>query len=203
MDLYIKEVQKLHNSGNISILILIDLQRETHRYFIEHIPNVPHIKTVSWNRFVQFVTSLLNCHKLCIRLLVDLSKHDLRTVLCKNIESIAQDCNVEFRNLNKFCVKQNMIYNHIPLDQEWKLPILHKLLKVKEDNFVLNNFDDIMRSQPWSTFYVLTRNYIYILYFILVFVLSILPLCTKKSIVIIMIKFALILNCNLFRLKGN
>ena len=39
-------------------------------------------------------------------------------------------------------MKQNMIYNHIPLDQEWKLLILHELLKVKEDNFVLNNFDD-------------------------------------------------------------
>ena len=52
---------------------------------------------------------------------VDPSKHDLRTVLCKNLESIAQDCNLQSRNLNKFCVKQNMIYNpldFIPLDQE-------------------------------------------------------------------------------------
>ena len=32
-------------------------------------------------------------------------------------------------------MKQNMIYNRIPFDQEWKLPILHELLKVKEDNF--------------------------------------------------------------------
>ena len=55
------------------------------------------------------MTNLSNCHKLCIRLLVDLSKHDLRTVLCKNLESIAQDCNVQSRNLNKLCVKQNMI----------------------------------------------------------------------------------------------
>ena len=52
-------------------------------------------------RFVQFVTSLSNSHKLCIRLLVDLSKHDLRTVLCKT-----QDCNVQSRNLNKFCVNK-------------------------------------------------------------------------------------------------
>jgi len=88
------------------------------------------------------VTNLSNCHKLCIRLLVDLSKQGLRTVLCKNLESIAQDCNLQSRNLNKFCVKQNMINKHIPLDQEWKLLILHELLKVKEDNFVLNNFDD-------------------------------------------------------------
>ena len=35
-----------------------------------------------------------------------------------------------------------MICNHIPLDQEWKSPIPHELLKVEEDNFVLNNFDD-------------------------------------------------------------
>ena len=31
-----------------------------------------------------------------------------------------------------------MIYNQIPLDQEWILSILHELLKVKDDNFVLN-----------------------------------------------------------------
>ena len=71
-----------------------------------------------------------------------------------------------------------MIYDQIPVDQEWKLPILHELLKVKEDNFILNTFDD----NEIATFYVPTRNYIYILYFILVFVLSycsILPLCTK------------------------
>ena len=65
--------------------------------------------------------------------LVDLSKHDLRTVLCKNLESIAQDCNVQSRNLNKFCVKQNMIYNHIPLDQEWKFyPFFMSYLKLKK-----------------------------------------------------------------------
>ena len=71
-----------------------------------------------------------------------------------------------------------MIYDQIPVDQEWKLPILHELLKVEEDNFILNTFDD----NEIATFYVPTRNYIYILYFILVFVLSycsILPLCTK------------------------
>jgi len=36
-----------------------------------------------------------------------------------------------------------MIYSQIPLDQEWKLPILHELLKVKGDICVLNNFVDI------------------------------------------------------------
>ena len=73
------------------------------------------------------------------------------------------------RNLNKFCVKLNMIYNHIPFDQEWKLPILQDLHKVKEDNFVLNNFDD-NEITTMIHFYIPTRNYIYMLYFILFFV---------------------------------
>ena len=75
------------NSWNIPIRILSYLL-----YFIEPIYNVSQIKTVY---ALQFVTSLSNCHKLCIRLLIDLSKHDLRTVLFKNLESIAQDCNLE------------------------------------------------------------------------------------------------------------
>jgi len=113
------------NSWNIAIHILFDLPREISLspFLIFLI-----LKKVLCPRFVQFVTSLSNCHKLCIRLIVDLSKQDLRTVICKNLESIAQDCNVQSRNLNKFCVKQNMIYNHIPLDQDWKLLILHDLL---------------------------------------------------------------------------
>ena len=73
--------------------------------------------------------------------LVDVSEHDLRTVLCKNLESIAQDSNVQSRNLNKFCVKQNMTYNQIHLDQERKLTILHELLQFKDDYFVLFIFD--------------------------------------------------------------
>ena len=67
---------------------------------------------------------------------LSVSKLDFRTTLCKNLEPIAQDCNVQSRNCNKFCVKLNMLYNHIPLGKEWKLSILHELLKVKDDNFV-------------------------------------------------------------------
>ena len=36
-----------------------------------------------------------------------------------------------------------MIYNYITLGQEWKLPILHESLKVKDENFDLNNFVDL------------------------------------------------------------
>ena len=75
-DQYSRDVKKLKNSWNITIRIFFYLTRETHGYFIEPISNAPHIKTVLCTRFVQFVTSLSNCHKLCIGLLIGLSKHD-------------------------------------------------------------------------------------------------------------------------------
>jgi len=91
---------------------------------------------------------------------------------------------LQSRNRNKFLVKQNMIYNQIPLDQEWKLPILYELLKVKDDNFVLNNFDDKEIATMIIDQLIMFRLETIFIYldFILVFVLSfciILPLCTK------------------------
>ena len=69
-------------------------------------------------------------------------------------------------------MKQNMIYNHIPLDQEWKLPILHELLKVKEDNFVLNNFVDNEIATMINYLCTDKKLYLYIYTLFLVFVLS-------------------------------
>jgi len=50
-------------------------------------------------------------------------------------------------NLEILNGKLNMIYNYITLGQEWKLPILHESLKVKvkvkDENFDLNNFVDL------------------------------------------------------------
>ena len=71
-----------------------------------------------------------------------------------------------------------MIYNQIPSDQEWTLPIYHELLKAEDDNFVLNNSAD---NEIATFMYRLEPIFIY-LYFILVFVVpycTILPLCMK------------------------
>ena len=81
------------------------------------------------------------------------------------------------------------IYNHIPLDQEWKLSILHELLKAKEDNFVLNNFND--RDRNHDQLFMFRLETIFIYYTLFLFLsYHILPfyLCVRnKSIIIIII----------------
>ena len=41
------------------------------------------------------------------------------------------------------CLHQLKFSTNVDVDQEWKLPILHELLKVKDYYFVLKNFVDI------------------------------------------------------------
>ena len=80
-------------------------------------------------------------------------------------------------------MKQNMIYNHIPLDQDWKLPILHELLNVKEDNFVLNNFVDIEITTMFrlETIFIYYTLFLFLSYHIVPFYLCV----RNKSIIII------------------
>ena len=115
---------------------------EKHRYFIEQISGTQHIKTILCSRFVQFVQSLDKCEKLSIRLLVNLSKNDFNTVLCKNLHSIARDCNMNIDNLDKFVVKQNVKYFKTPAGVEWKILLLKELLDIRNMCNLLDEFED-------------------------------------------------------------
>ena len=54
---------------------------------------------------------------------------------------VAQDYNKPSRKLNKFSVKQNMTQSD-SIKLKWKLPVLHEILKVEDNNSVLYNFAD-------------------------------------------------------------
>ena len=118
---------KWHISGNMGL----SRRHCFTRYFIEQISGTQHIKTILCSRFVQFVQSLDKCEKLSIRLLVNLSKNDFNTVLCKHLHSLARDCNMNIDNLDKFVVKQNVKYFKTPAGVEWKILLLKELLDIR------------------------------------------------------------------------
>lgn len=119
---------------------MFDVPRDTHRFLIEPISNVPHVKTVLCSRFVQFYDSLLKCSKLSLRLLVNLSKGDHRTFLHCNLTDIARECNTDIMSLCKNYVKHNLKFSNVPDDQLWKIPILNELLNVRSNDLMINDF---------------------------------------------------------------
>ena len=66
-DFHNSNVLKLYNSWNVSIRILFDVPRNTHRYLIELISRCLHIKTSLASRFVAFSERMNRTYKSSIR----------------------------------------------------------------------------------------------------------------------------------------
>ena len=141
-DLYSDNVNRLFTSWNISIRILFDIPRNTHRYLIEPISDCSHVKTLLCSRLISFYESLCKSVKPCIRLMTNLCKNDVRTSIGKNLDNISYDCNVTVDNLTKNIVKNNLKYAEIPEDDQWRVPIVNELLNLNHDQFHVEGFYD-------------------------------------------------------------
>ena len=73
---------------------------------------------------------------------INLCKNDLNTVLGRNLFSIANVCSVNPSDLSKMLVKKQMKYVDIPLEHEWKVPVLQELLNTRMNNLYVEGFDD-------------------------------------------------------------
>ena len=139
-NLYSEDCERLYKSWNVAVRILFNVPRDTHRYLIESLSKVRHIKTVLCSRFVQFYNSLKECSRLSIRMLIKLSHNDYRTVMCRNLNNVAQDCNIDVNMLSKNYVLENLKYLNMPDDQAWRVPILVELINARSNNLI-NGFD--------------------------------------------------------------
>jgi len=84
------------------------------------------------SRFVSFISSLENSSKICIRLLINLLKFEQRSVTAKNLRNIADKCNKDLNIFNKRIVKNCMIFQEIPLEEEWRILFLNELIYTKK-----------------------------------------------------------------------
>ena len=91
---------------------------------------------------MSFYETIEASSKLCIRFLSNLCKNDLNTVLGRNLFSIANDCSVNPSDLSKMLVKKQMKYFDVPLEHEWKVPVLQELLSTRMNNLYVEGFDD-------------------------------------------------------------
>jgi len=144
-NLYNDDVLKLYSSWNVAIRILYNLPRETHRYLIEPVSENLHIKTLLCTRFYTFYSSLSHCTKLAIRTLANIFNNDMRTVLCRNLNNIAADCNLLVTELSKNIIISTLKFSVIPPNEEWRIPLLKELLEIRNDDYALIGFanDDI------------------------------------------------------------
>ena len=125
--------------------ICFNVDRTTHRYFIEELSDSLHPKVMLCSRYASFHQSLLTCDKFPIRYLARLYENDQRTVFGKTLRRIHHECSSGTDTTlppfpSKNLVKKKMKYFAVPDNETWRLSLLHDLLGARKDKSVMPGF---------------------------------------------------------------
>ena len=93
------------------------------------------------SRLVTFHKSLVTSNKFPVRFLSRLNETDLRTVLGRNIRVLLDECGLQrLDQLSTNNVKKNCCYFNVPMEQQWRLPLISELLQVKSNILNLGEY---------------------------------------------------------------
>ena len=73
-DLFNNEAERLEKSWNISQRIMLDIPRNTHRYFLESLSGTQHIQFSLYKRFIKFIVNIKKSKKPTMRHLLSVIK---------------------------------------------------------------------------------------------------------------------------------
>ena len=93
LDLFGNEIKLLENTYNLSLKIMWDIPRETHRYFLEPNSKQVHIRFILMKRFLRFLEQIENSSKRAIKLLLSICRNDCNSITGKNLRNIMLLCN--------------------------------------------------------------------------------------------------------------
>ena len=140
-DLFSSDCDKIFKSWNVTVRQAFGVHRCTHRYFIEAISESMHPKVMLLSRYVTFVNSLRKSSKLGVRLLTRLAEGDNRTVMGRTLSNLIRMCNLtSLEQLTSTKVKENVVYQSIPAEEQWRIGVAKELLQLRSNVLTLEGF---------------------------------------------------------------
>ena len=101
-DLFTREAARLEKTWNTSVRIMLDVPRNTHRFFIEQLSEMKHIIFPLMKRFVNFVTSITLSKKCVLINMLEIVERDCRFTTGRNLRKIMLLLNkTNIKNISK------------------------------------------------------------------------------------------------------
>ena len=92
-DFHCTEADMIYNTWNMSVRRMFRLDRKTHRYFIEPVSEMKHLKTLLLRRFNKFIGKLLTTKKPAIKTVFKKICTNCMSTTGKNLRHLMLDCN--------------------------------------------------------------------------------------------------------------
>ena len=129
-DLYGKEANMFYNSWSTSIRMMYRIDRKTHRYLIEPLSKMQHIKGAILKRFVGFTNKLASSCKKVVKNVYSFIGNDCRTTTGSNKRKIILEYDLNSRVEKKHIDKKP--FHDIPAGEEWRIPLVNELVGIRD-----------------------------------------------------------------------
>ena len=135
------EMNKLESTYNRSIKIMFDLPWATHRYLMEPLTGLSHVRKRLVQRYLSFIDKIKNSKKGALAALLNIIKTDTRTTTGSNLRWImlmASKNNIEELFKNKVPID----YHEISKEEHWRTNFVEEIVNIRNEELVVPGFDE-------------------------------------------------------------
>ena len=141
-DLFCPEVKKLENSWNVTIRKIFNLPFNTHKYFIEPVSNMVHLKKTLFLRFISFIRQIENSKKIIPKQLLNIVRYDTRSITGSNIRKLFLLTGIsKTEDIDRYVINDSPLYS-ISTDDKWRLDMLSEILERRYGDILIGDFGD-------------------------------------------------------------
>ena len=126
-----KEANMVYNTWSVSVRKMFQLDRRTHRYLIEPISGVAHIKQALMKRFLSFTSKLSRSQKGVLRKAYNIFKTDCRSTTGANIRKIMLECDA-IPTTHLLTEVMKIQFQPVPPGEEWRIGFINDLVNIRD-----------------------------------------------------------------------
>lgn len=141
-NLFGNESQRLEKSWNVALRVFLRMPRNSHKYFIEPLSGQPHLKYKLLKKFVNFVNSIKTSDKKILRNTLQSVMYDCRSTTGNNLRKTMLLLNGYDVNCVSKKDIERLVYDPIPVSDEWKVEFAKEIIDIKNNRLVLQDFSN-------------------------------------------------------------
>ena len=141
-DLFSPETIQLEKTWNISIRKMFNLPLQTHRYLIEEISEMNHLKKILIQRFISFLRQIFKSNKNIPKQLLNCIMRDTRSISGHNLRRI-------FLLTGKWTISEltrqdidNINYHKIDEKDKWRVKLIREISEYRNNQLQINGISN-------------------------------------------------------------
>ena len=131
-NLYERESNMLYNTWSVSVRKMFRVDRKTHRYLIEPMSRMQHIKSALRQRFIGFMKRLASSRKSVLRHAFKVFSKDCRSTTGANVRNILLESGaVLFEQLSMSDIRR-IEFHRTPTEEQWRISVINDLINIRD-----------------------------------------------------------------------